>query len=97
MNVKNLHEFDFLDKPPKENFLKAYEELISIGAIDNDVNIYSSKAKLTNEGKLMTILPLEPILSKIVLVLPSLILENITRRISCDSRRNFDDCCSPSN
>ena len=41
MNIKNLHEFNFLDRPPKENFLKAYEELISIGALDSDVRSFN--------------------------------------------------------
>jgi HrpA-like RNA helicase len=52
--------FDLIDKPPKENFYKAFDELKTYGAID----IYNN---LSDLGKKMCVLPLEPIFAKILI------------------------------
>ena len=41
MNIKNLHKFNFLDRPTNENFLKAFEEIISIGGFDSKVRSFN--------------------------------------------------------
>lgn len=41
IGIENIFEFDFLDKPAKENFVKAYEELIIFNALDSNVKFIS--------------------------------------------------------
>lgn len=58
--------FDFLDKPPRESVVAAFEQLKALGAIE------SLEAKqLTSLGKRMVKFPLEPRFSKIILNAPS--------------------------
>ncbi len=62
IGYNDFNNIDFIDKPPKENFNNAYEELISLGAIENDEN-----HKITEFGKKMSILPMDPIYSIILI------------------------------
>ena len=62
IGYKNLNNIDFIDKPPKENFNNAYEDLISLGALDKEEN-----HKITELGKKMSILPIDPIYSIILI------------------------------
>lgn len=54
--------FDFLDKPPKESVLAAFEQLKLLGAIES-----VDSTSLTALGKKMVKFPLDPRFSKIVL------------------------------
>lgn len=62
IGYNNFNNIDFLDKPPKENFNNSYEDLISLGAIENDEN-----HNITDLGKKMSILPMDPIYSIILI------------------------------
>ena len=64
IGYNNLNNIDFIDKPPKENFNNAYEDLISLGALDKEEN-----HKITELGKKMSILPIDPIYSIILISL----------------------------
>ena len=61
IGFQNIESIDFLDKPPKENYQSAYEDLINLKAVLR--NDYS----LTSLGKKMSILPVEPIYSIILI------------------------------
>jgi len=61
MGFNDVLSFDFMDKPPADNFLHALYQLWSLRAIDNDGN-------LTEIGKEMVLFPLDPTLSKMLLV-----------------------------
>ena len=62
IGYNDFNNIDFIDKPPKENFNNAYEELIALGAIENDEN-----HKITEFGKKMSILPMDPLYSIILI------------------------------
>jgi HrpA-like RNA helicase len=62
IGYNDFNNIDFIDKPPKENFNNAYEELILLGAIEND-----ESHKITEFGKKMSILPMDPIYSIILI------------------------------
>ena len=62
IGYNNFNKIDFIDKPPKENFNNAYEDLISLGAIENDEN-----HNITELGKKMSVLPMDPIYSIILI------------------------------
>ncbi|KDN53494.1 P-loop containing nucleoside triphosphate hydrolase protein [Tilletiaria anomala UBC 951] len=61
LGVKNLLEFDFMDPPPQENILTSMYQLWVLGALDNVGN-------LTPLGKKMSEFPMEPSLSKILIM-----------------------------
>ncbi len=63
MGVSDIVNFDFMDKPSKESILKALEELMLLGAIENDIE----KPKLTELGRTMAAFPLDPRLAKTLL------------------------------
>lgn len=60
VGVADLLSFDFLDPPPKETLFNALEKLFFLGALDND-------GTLTNLGRRMSELPIEPSESKTLL------------------------------
>ena len=62
IGYNDFNNIDFIDKPPIENFNNAYEELILLGAIENDED-----HKITEFGKKMSILPMDPIYSIILI------------------------------
>lgn len=61
LNIKNINRFPFIDKPSFESIETSQYELWSIGALDNFGN-------LTKLGRLMTQFPIDPILSKLLII-----------------------------
>lgn len=61
LNVDNLLEFDFMDPPPKDNILNSMYQLWILGALDNTGN-------LTEMGRKMVEFPLDPPLSKMLIM-----------------------------
>ncbi|XP_016455983.2 pre-mRNA-splicing factor ATP-dependent RNA helicase DEAH1 [Nicotiana tabacum] len=59
LGIKDLLNFDFMDRPPTEALLKALELLFALGALDED-------GKLTKVGEKMAEFPLDPMLSKMI-------------------------------
>ena len=60
MGINDVSEFDFIDKPSKQLYVKAFKELNDLKCLDQDAN-------LNTLGKQMSILPTEPIFSKLLL------------------------------
>jgi HrpA-like RNA helicase len=54
IGLDDISNFDFIDRPEKDNFSKAYDELVSFKALNRQ------DLKLTETGKQMSILPVEP-------------------------------------
>ena len=61
LRVENLLEFDFMDPPPQDNMLNSMYQLWVLGALDNT-------GELTELGRKMVELPLDPPLSKMVVM-----------------------------
>ena len=61
LNIDNLLEFDFMDPPPQDTILNSMYQLWMLGALDD-------KGNLTDIGKIMVEFPLDPSLSKILIV-----------------------------
>ncbi|KAG2364423.1 P-loop containing nucleoside triphosphate hydrolase protein [Suillus spraguei] len=61
--IKNLVKFDYLDEPAPESLMMALEILNYLGAVDDDGN-------LTALGSVMAEFPLDPQLSKMLIVSP---------------------------
>ncbi|KAI9351303.1 P-loop containing nucleoside triphosphate hydrolase protein [Obelidium mucronatum] len=61
LGVKNLLEFDFMDPPPQDNILNSMYQLWVLGALDNT-------GELTETGRKMVEFPLDPSLSKMLIV-----------------------------
>ncbi|KAG1772411.1 P-loop containing nucleoside triphosphate hydrolase protein [Suillus occidentalis] len=61
--IKDLVKFDYLDEPAPESLLKALEVLNHLAAVDDDGN-------LTALGSIMAEFPLDPQLSKMLIVSP---------------------------
>uniref|UniRef100_A0A7C4R642 RNA helicase n=1 Tax=candidate division CPR3 bacterium TaxID=2268181 RepID=A0A7C4R642_UNCC3 len=59
LGIKDVVDFDFIDKPNPENVLKAIEDLKLLGALDENENI-------TKLGETMAQIPLEPKISRMV-------------------------------
>lgn len=60
LGVDDILNFDFITKPPEENFIKAIEQLFSIGAINKD-------GKLTKTGEKIVEFPLHPFMAKMII------------------------------
>lgn len=60
LGIGDIENFDFIDSPNKLAFHSAYETLIALGALDENNGV-------TEIGKLMASLPLEPRLSRMVI------------------------------
>jgi pre-mRNA-splicing factor ATP-dependent RNA helicase DHX38/PRP16 len=65
LNVKNLLEFDFMDSPPVDNIHVSMYQLWILGALDNT-------GELTPLGRKMAEFPLDPSLSKVLIMAESL-------------------------
>ena len=61
LNVDNLLEFQFMDPPPQDNILQSLYQLWTLGAVDNT-------GTLTKMGRKMVEFPLDPPLSKMLIV-----------------------------
>jgi len=61
LNVEDLLEFHFMDPPPQDNILQSMYQLWTLGAIDNT-------GALTKMGRKMVEFPLDPPLSKMLIV-----------------------------
>lgn len=61
LEVHNLLEFEFMDPPPQDNLLNSMYQLWVLGALDNTGN-------LTKLGRKMVEFPLDPPLSKMVII-----------------------------
>ncbi|XP_057291109.1 pre-mRNA-splicing factor ATP-dependent RNA helicase PRP16-like [Hydractinia symbiolongicarpus] len=61
LNVEDLLEFHFMDPPPQDNILQSMYQLWILGAIDNT-------GALTKMGRKMVEFPLDPALSKMMIV-----------------------------
>lgn len=60
LGINDLINFDFITKPPHENFVKALEQLYALGALNNE-------GCLTKLGRKMAEFPLNPFLSKMII------------------------------
>ena len=56
----NIDTIDFIDKPKKENYQSAYDELISVKALNRNI-------ELTDFGRKIAILPVEPAFAVVLL------------------------------
>ncbi len=65
LNVKNLLEFDFMDPPPQETIVNSMKQLWVLGAFDNT-------GELTPLGRKMVEFPLDPCLSKMLIMAETL-------------------------
>jgi pre-mRNA-splicing factor ATP-dependent RNA helicase DHX38/PRP16 len=61
LGVKNLLDFDFMDPPPQETILNSMYQLWILGALSNT-------GELTSLGRLMVEFPLDPSLSKMLIM-----------------------------
>ena len=70
--MKNLDTFEFIDKPPAESVRKALEELRLLElvkrTVNTDLNVHGSNYELTPIGEKAARFPLEPRLSKALLI-----------------------------
>ena len=61
MGINDLINFDFMDPPPPQTLIRSMEELYALGALDDE-------GLLTRLGRRMAEFPLEPSLSKILIL-----------------------------
>jgi len=61
LGIKNIIEFDFMDPPPQETIMNSMYQLWVLGALDNS-------GELTTMGRKMVQFPLDPPLSKMLIV-----------------------------
>ncbi|CAB9514499.1 splicing factor ATP-dependent RNA helicase-like protein cdc28 [Seminavis robusta] len=61
LGVNNLLHFDFMDRPPSDSLIRALEQLYALGALND-------RGDLTKLGRRMAEFPLDPMLSKTVIV-----------------------------
>ena len=60
LGLGRLVKFDFFDSPPVETLMRAYEQLIVLEAIEET-------GEISALGKVMSLLPLDPHLSKMLM------------------------------
>ncbi|KAJ3221502.1 putative ATP-dependent RNA helicase dhx33 [Clydaea vesicula] len=58
--VEDIFNFDFIEKPAKSNIISALEQLFALGALDEN-------GELTEEGKLMSVFPVEAQFAKVLI------------------------------
>jgi len=61
LGINDLLHFDFMDPPPAECLMRAFENLYALGALND-------RGELTKLGRKMAEFPLEPMLSKCVII-----------------------------
>ncbi|XP_071481336.1 ATP-dependent RNA helicase DHX33-like [Diadema antillarum] len=62
MNIKNILTFDFMDSPPRESLEAAIKQLELLGAVSREKHL-----KLTSAGREMSMYPLDPLMSKVII------------------------------
>lgn len=67
MGVKNILKFDFLDSPPTDSLLTALEKLQEFEALTKS-SYFSNEYSITSIGRQMSSFPLEPYLSKMLIM-----------------------------
>jgi len=75
IGVKDLTDFHFMDPPPKDNLFQALYQLWTLGALDD-------RGELTQLGRRMVEFPLDPPLSKMMIVAEELSCTAEVRLIS---------------
>ncbi|KAI4211056.1 MAG: hypothetical protein LQ351_006176 [Letrouitia transgressa] len=60
LGVNDLIEFDFMDPPPAETLIRAFEQLYALGA-------FNDRGELTKIGRQMAEFPTDPMLAKAIL------------------------------
>ena len=83
LGINDLIHFDFMDPPPHETLVLALEQLYALGALNH-------MGELTKLGRRMAELPVDPMLSKMILAsekyvlsLMYYILPNSTLQLLC--------------
>jgi pre-mRNA-splicing factor ATP-dependent RNA helicase DHX16 len=61
LGINDLLNFDFMDKPPPETLIRALEQLYALGALND-------RGELTKLGRRMAEFPLDPMMSKSLIV-----------------------------
>ena len=61
LGINDLIHFDFMDPPPAETLIRALEQLYALGALND-------KGELTKLGRRMAEFPMDPMLSKMLIV-----------------------------
>ena len=61
LGIDDLLHFDFMDRPPAETLIRALEQLYALGALND-------RGELTKLGRKMAEFPLDPMLSKSVII-----------------------------
>ncbi|EPY49538.1 ATP-dependent RNA helicase Prp16 [Schizosaccharomyces cryophilus OY26] len=61
LGIKNILDFEFMDPPPMETLMASLYELWTLGALDN-------YGQLTEIGKKMSLFPMDPSLSKLIIM-----------------------------
>nr|DAD38331.1 TPA_asm: hypothetical protein HUJ06_008972 [Nelumbo nucifera] len=69
LEIDDLVHFDLMDPPPPETLMRALEVLNYLGALDDDGN-------LTKHGEIMSEFPLDPQMSKMLVVSPEFSCSN---------------------
>ncbi|XP_071798276.1 ATP-dependent RNA helicase DHX33-like isoform X1 [Asterias amurensis] len=62
LNIRDVLNFDFMDPPSKESLRSALDQLKLLGALDKE-----NSKQLTSIGRQMSVFPLEPRLSRVIL------------------------------
>ena len=60
LGINDLIHFDFMDPPPSETLIRALEQLYALGALND-------RGELTKLGRRMAELPVEPMMSKMLI------------------------------
>jgi pre-mRNA-splicing factor ATP-dependent RNA helicase DHX16 len=61
LGIDDLLHFDFMDAPPAETLIRALEQLYALGALNDE-------GDLTKLGRRMAEFPLDPMLSKTMIM-----------------------------
>ena len=72
LGIEDLVHFDFMDPPAPETMMRALEQLNYLGALDDE-------GALTPLGHMMSEVPVEPQLAKVLLVSPEYHCSNEVR------------------
>lgn len=75
MGIDNLVRFDFMDPPAPQTLARALNDLVHLGALDDEGN-------LTRTGEMLSEFPLDPQMAKMLIVSPELNCSNEILSIS---------------